>query len=64
LQAAGEDLAFRGGRGGIDIRFAPVIRIAGNADRDVLDEALARAKTELRRMLLDLGHDQRRLSLA
>ncbi len=44
------------------MEFRPVINISGNADESTVQRVMALSMDELRRMLLNLQRDERRLS--
>lgn len=48
--------------GNVSVEFRPVINISGNADESTVQRVMALSMDELRRMLLNLQRDERRLS--
>lgn len=48
--------------GNVSVEFRPVINISGNADESTVQRVMALSLDELRRMLLNLQRDERRLS--
>lgn len=53
----------RSGQGGnVSVEFRPVINISGNADESMVQRVMSLSVDELRRMLLNLQRDERRLS--
>ena len=48
--------------GNVSVEFRPVINISGNADESTVRRVMALSMDELRRMLLNLQRDERRLS--
>lgn len=61
LPRASNGIASRHG-GNVSVEFRPVINISGNADESTVQRVMALSMDELRRMLLNLQRDERRLS--